>query len=62
MKVLTQKNIMNKLIAVYRGENAAYEFIESILKEHKYCKTIMKDQFNKTLIMTEKKRIFISTK
>ena len=39
---------------VYRGVNAAYEFIKSILKEHKYCKKIMKDQFNKNLIMTEK--------
>ena len=66
MKVLTQKNIMNmfpvvmlndkcsKPIVVYRGVNAAYEFIKAILKEHKYCKKIMKDQFNKNLIMTEK--------
>ena len=38
---------------VYRGVNAAYEFIRSILKEHKYCKKIMKDQFNKNLVMTE---------
>ena len=40
---------------VYRGVNAVYEFIKSILKEHKYCKKIMKDQFNKNLVMTEKK-------
>ena len=25
-------------IVVYRGENAAYEFIKAILKEYKYCK------------------------
>ena len=42
-----------KSIVVYRGVNAAYEFIKSILKEHKYCKKIMKDQFNKNLVMTE---------
>ena len=23
---------------MYRGENAAYEFIKAILKEYKYCK------------------------
>ena len=42
-----------KSIVVYRGVNAAYEFIRSILKEHKYCKKIMKDHFNKNLVMTE---------
>ena len=43
----------SKSILVYRGVNAAYKFIKSILKEHKYCKKIMKDQFNKNLVMTE---------
>ena len=42
-----------KPIVVYRGENAAYEFIKAILEERKYCKKIMKDQFNKSLVMTE---------
>ena len=27
-----------KRIIVYRGENAAYEFIKAILKEYKYCR------------------------
>ena len=40
-------------IVVYRGVNAAYEFIRSILKEHRYCKKIIKDQFNKNFVMTE---------
>ena len=31
-----------------------YEFIKSILEEHKYCSKIMKEHFNKNLIMTEK--------
>ena len=43
----------SKPIVVYRGENAAYKFIKAILKERKYCKKIMKDQFNKNLFMTE---------
>ena len=29
-----------KPIVVYRGKNAAYEFIKAILKEYKYCKKI----------------------
>ena len=31
-------DIFTKQIVVYRGENAAYEFIKAILKEYKYCK------------------------
>ena len=31
-----------KPIVVFRGENAAYEFIEAILKEYEYCKKVMK--------------------
>ena len=48
----------SKPIVVYRGVNAAYEFIKSILEEHKYCKKIIKDQFNKNLIMTEEEYLF----
>ena len=69
MRVLTQKNEhvpcsyaykvvciddkYSKSIIVYGGVNAAYEFIKSILKEHKYCKKIMSKHFNKNLIMRE---------
>ena len=52
-KVVCIDDRFSKQIVVYRGINAAYEFIKSILKEHKYCKKIMKDQLNKNLIMTE---------
>ena len=31
-----------KPIIICGGENAAYEFIKTILKEYKYCKKIMK--------------------
>ena len=44
----------SKSIVVYRGENAAYEFIKAILKEYKYCKKIRNKHFNKNLIMSEK--------
>ena len=43
----------SKPIVVYRGENAAYEFIKAILEEYKYCKNIIKKHFNKNLIMSE---------
>ena len=57
-KVVCIDDRFSKPIVVYRGVNAAYEFIRSILKEHKYCKKIMKDQFNKNLILTEEEYLF----
>ena len=47
-----------KPIVVYKGENAAYKFIKAILEEHKYLRKIIKDQFNKNLIMTEEEYLF----
>ena len=32
-------------IVVFRGENAAYEFIKAIVKEYEYCKKVMKKHF-----------------
>ena len=52
-KVVCIDDRFSKPIVVYRGENAAYKFIKAILEERKYCKKIIKDQFNKNLIMTE---------
>ena len=52
----------NKLIVVYRGKNAAYEFIKAILKEYKYCKKVMNKHVNKILIMSEKeKHLFLQS-
>ena len=52
-KVVCIDNKFSKPIVVYRGENAAYKFIKSILQEHKYFEKIIKEHFNKNLIMTE---------
>ena len=38
---------------IYRGEKAVYKFMEKMLEEVKYCKNIMKKEFNKQLIMTD---------
>ena len=52
-KVVYIDDRFSKSIVVYRGKNAAYEFIKAILEEYKYCKKIMKKHFNKNLIMTK---------
>ena len=43
----------SKYTRIYRGENAVYKFMEKMLEEVKYCKTVIKKHFNKPLIMTE---------
>ena len=52
-KIVCTDDRFSKPIVVYRGVNDAYKFIKAILEERKYCKKIMKDQFNKNLVMTE---------
>ena len=42
-----------KPIVVFRGENAAYEFVKAILKEYEYCKKVTQKHCNKNLIMSE---------
>ena len=42
-----------KQTQIYRGEKAAYKFMEAMLEEVKYCKNTMKTCFNKPLKMTE---------
>ena len=51
-KVVCVDDRFTKRIVVYRGENAAYEFIKAILKEYKYCRKVMNKHFNKNLIMS----------
>ena len=52
-KVVCIDDKFTKSVVVFRGENAAYEFIKAILKEYKYCKKVMNKHFNKNLIMSE---------
>ena len=46
-KVVCIDDMFTKPIAVYKGKNAAYEFIKAILKKYKYCKKLIKKHFNK---------------
>ena len=43
----------SKYTRIYRGENAVYKFMEKMLEEVEYCKTVIKKRFNKPLVMTE---------
>ena len=53
-KIVCVDDRFTKPIVVYRGKNAAYKFINLILKEYKYCKKVMNKHFNNNLIMSEK--------
>ena len=57
-KIVCIDDRFSKPIVVYRGENAAYEFIKAILKEYKYCENVMNKHFNKNVIMSEKEEHF----
>ena len=57
-KIVCIDDKFTKPTIIYRGENAAYEFIKAVLKEYKYCKKIINKHFNKNLIMTEKEKNF----
>ena len=37
---------------MYRGKNAVFKFIKSILNEYNYNRKIMRKHFNKNLVMT----------
>ena len=54
-KLVCVDDKFTKTIVVFRGENAANEFIKAILKEYECCEKVMKN-FNKNLIMSEKEQ------
>ena len=43
----------SKHTRICRGENTVYKFMEKMLEEVEYCKTVIKKHFNKPLAMTE---------
>ena len=51
-KVICVDDNFGKTVVLYRGENVVYKFIEVILKEYIYWKTVMNEHFNKDLIMS----------
>ena len=55
-KILCVDDKFSMSIVLYRGKNAAYKFIEAILEEYEDCKKVIKNHFNKNLIMTEEEQ------
>ena len=47
----------SKNVKLYRGENAAYKFIERMLKEVEYCKDIVVKNFNQPLRITKEEKM-----
>ena len=43
----------SKPVKLYRGPNAVYKFIESVIDEVDYCQKVKKEHFNKPLVMSE---------
>ena len=44
-KLVCVDDVFTKPIFVFRGGNAANEFIKAILQEYQYCKKVMKKHF-----------------
>ena len=42
----------SKLFKSYFGEDAVYDFINSMVEESKYCSEVMKTHFNKEVVIT----------
>ena len=50
-KVACVDDKFSKPVVLYRGRNAVNKFIKAILKECRYCKSVMKKRFNRNLVM-----------
>ena len=58
-KVVCVNDKFSKDFILYRGKNAVFKFIISILKEYDYCKKVIKKHFNKNLAMSaEEEELF----
>ena len=49
-------NEYTKPVQIHRGENAVFKFMENMLEEVNWCKSIINEHFNKPLIMTKKNK------
>ena len=54
--VCSYDSTYSKNVKLYRGENAAYKFIERMLKEVEYCKYIVVKNFNQPLRITKEEK------
>ena len=47
-------SLVSLLKHIYLGEDAVFNFFNSIIKESKYCSDVMRKHFHKELLMTKK--------
>ena len=52
-KVICVDDKFSKPTALCRSENVVYKFIDAIIKEYDYCREVIKQYFNKNLLMSE---------
>ena len=52
-KLVCVDNKFSKPVKKYLGEDAVYNFINSMIKESKYCSDMIKKHFNNELVMTK---------
>ena len=53
-KLVYVDDMFNNPFKSYIGEDATYNYIDSMIKESKYCSQVMKKHFKKDLVMTKK--------
>ena len=51
-KVVCIDNKFSKKVVLYGGKDAVYKFIKAIRNEYSYCGRVIKNHFNKNLIMS----------
>ena len=51
-KLVCVNDKYSKDVVLYRGKNAIYKFIQSIFNEYSYCRSVMKKDFNESLVMS----------
>ena len=52
-KLVCTDDKFSKPVVLYKGTNATDKLIEAILEEYEYCKQIIREHFNKNLIMSK---------
>ena len=52
-KLVCVDDKFSKPFKTYLGKDAVYNFINNMIEESKYCSDVMKEHFNKELVMTK---------
>ena len=52
-KLVCANDNFSKSFKTYLGKYAVYNFIDNMIKKSKYCSDVMKEHFNKELVMTK---------